>query len=244
MSLSVVKPAPVSIPSNIKTVAIVNRTRASGETKTLDAIHKAMSLETNDLQAAGAQPSIQGLSDELMKNNRFTQVKSLNGLDLRSYGAWAFPTALLWDSVEKICRENNSDALFALELFDADSKLNYAANPSNINLAGVNLPAIEHLVNITTNVKTGWRIYDPTTRTILDEYIIGRDLSSSGSGINPALAASALIGRKEAVRGVGIQAGQAYASRILPYRIRVSKDYFVGGDQNFKTAQRYAQTGN
>jgi hypothetical protein len=243
MSLNVTKPAPVSIPPNIKSVAIVNRTQASSETKTLDAIHKVVSLETNELQMSGAQASIQGLSDELTKNTRFTQVKSLNGLDLRSYGAGVFPTPLLWDSVERIWRESNTDALFALELFDADSRLNYAGNPAGIGLAG-GLPAIEHLLNITTNVKTGWRIYDPTTRTILDEYIIGRDLSSPGSGINPAVAASALIGRKEAVKEVGIQAGQAYASRILPYWIRVSRDYFVGGDQNFKTAQRRAQSGN
>ena len=244
MSLNVPKPAPVSIPPNIKTVAIVNRTRASNETQTLDAIHKAVSLETNDLQAAGAQASIQGLSDELMKNTRFTQVKPLNGLDLRSYGAGVFPTALLWDSVERICKESNTDALFSLELFDTESKLNYAANPTNLNLVGVNVAAIQHLVSMSTNVKTGWRIYDPSTRTILDEYILGRDLSSSGSGINPAVAASALIGRKEAVKEVGIQAGQAYAARILPYWIRVSRDYFVGGDQNFKTAQRMAQSGN
>ncbi len=244
MSLSVTKPAPVSISPNIKSVAIVNRSQASNETKTLDAIHKAVSLETNDLQAAGAQASIQGLLDELMKNSRFTQVKSLNGLDLRSYGAGVFPTPLLWDSVERICKESNTDALFALELFDTESKLNYAGGPPNINLAGGALPAIEHLMNISTNVKTGWRIYDPSTRTILDEYIIGRDLSSSGAGINPAVATSALIGRKEAVKEVGIEAGQAYASRILPYWIRVSRDYFVGGDQNFKTAQRYAQSGN
>ena len=244
MSLSVTKPAPVSIPPNIKSVAIVNRTKASDETQTLDAIHKAVSLESNDLQIVGAQASIQGLSDELTKNNRFTEVKTLNGLGLRSYGAGVFPTALLWDSVERICRENNTDALFALELFDAESKLNYAATPGNVNLAGVNLPAIEHNVNMTTNVKTGWRIYDPSTKTILDEYIIGRDISSTGSGINPAVAASGLIGRKEAVKEVGIESGQAYATRILPYWIRVSRDYFVGGDQNFKTAQRKAQAGN
>lgn len=244
MSLSVTKPAPVSIPPNIKTVAIVNRTQASNETKTLDVIHKVVSLETNELQAAGAQASIQGLSDELMKNTRFTQIKPLNGMDLRSYGAGVFPTPLLWDSVDRICRESNTDALFALELFDTESKLNYAGGPASVNLAGGALPAIGHLMNISTNVKTGWRIYDPSTRTILDEYIIGRDLSSSGAGINPAVAASALIGRKEAVKEVGIEAGQAYASRILPYWIRVSRDYFVGGDQNFKTAQRMAQSGN
>jgi len=238
------EPAPVSIPPNIKSVAVVNRSQASNETQTLDAIHKAVSLETNDLQTAGAQASLLGLSDELLKNNRFTAVKSLNGISLRSFGAGVFPSALQWDSVEKICRESNTDALFALELFDTESKINYAANPANVNLGIVNLPAIEHHVNMTTFVKTGWRIYDPSTRIILDEYIIGRDISFTGSGINPAVAASALIGRKEAVKEVGNKAGGAYASRILPYWIRVSRDYFVGGDQNFKTAQRKAQSGN
>jgi len=97
---------------------------------------------------------------------------------------------------------------------------------------------------MTTSVKTGWRIYDPATRTILDEYVINRDISSSASGINPAVAASALNGRIEAVKDVSTQAGQAYAARILPYWIRVSRDYFVGGNDNFATAKRKAQAGN
>jgi Family of unknown function (DUF6340) len=244
MSLSVLKPAPVSIPANIKSVAVVNRSQASKATQTIDAIHKVLSLETNDLQIAGAQASLRGLSDELMKNNRFTEVKPLSGIELRSYGAGVFPSALLWDSVEKICRESNTDALFALELFDTETKLNYDASPTRVNLGLASLPAIQNLVNMTTSVKTGWRIYDPSSRIILDEYIIGRDISSSGAGINPAVAASALIGRKEAVIEVGNKAGEAYATRILPCWIRVSRNYFVGGDDNFKTAKRRAQSGN
>jgi hypothetical protein len=244
MSLSVLKPAPVSIPANIKSVAIVNRSQASKATQTIDVIHKVLSLETNDLQMAGAQASLHGLSDELMKNNRFTEVKPLSGIELRSYGAGVFPSALLWDSVEKICRESKTDALFALELVDIETKVGYEASPTRVNLGVASLPAIQQQVNMTTFVKTGWRIYDPSTRIILDEYIIGRDISSSGSGINPAVAASALIGRKEAVIEVGNKAGEAYASRILPYWIRVSRNYFVGGDDNFKTAKRRAQSGN
>jgi|SRR5450432_250807 len=243
MSLSVMEPAPVSIPAQIKTVAVVNRSKASESTQTIDAIHKALSLETNHLQEAGSLASMQGLSDELMKNNRFTAVKFLN-TDLRSYGAGVFPSALPWDSVEKICRENNSDALFSLELFDTESKIKYAAVPTNINVGVASLPAIEHQVSMTTSVKTGWRIYDPSNRVILDEYVIGRDISSSGSGINPVVAASALAGRIEAVKEVSGQAGQAYASRILPYWIRVSRDYFVAGNDDFSTAKRKAQSGN
>jgi hypothetical protein len=237
------EPAPVTIPSNIKSVTVVNRSRASDATQTIDAIHKVLSLESNELQTAGIDASLHGLTDELMKNNRFTEVKPFKR-ELKSFGAGVFPSALQWDSVEKICRETNTDALFALELFDTETKISYAANPTQVNLGVTSLPAIQHNVNMTTFVKTGWRIYDPSTRIILDEYILGRDISFSGSGINPAVAASAMVGRKEAVKTVGNKAGEAYASRILPYWIRVSRDYFVGGNDNFETAKRKAQSGN
>ena len=121
MSLSVIKPAPVSMPPNIKTIAIVNRTQVSQATEKIDAIHKVLSLESNDLQKAGAQSSMNGLSDELMKNSRFSDVKPLN-LDLRSYGAGVFPYALPWDSVDKICQESHVDALFSLELLTPNRK--------------------------------------------------------------------------------------------------------------------------
>ena len=35
----------------------------------------------------------------------------------------------------------------------------------------------------------------------------------------------------------------AYAMRILPYRLRVTRDYFVKGTNNFEIAKRKAQTG-
>jgi hypothetical protein len=70
-------------------------------------MHKVLSLETNDLQKAGAKASMNGLSDELLKNNRFTDVKPLN-LDLRSYGAGIFPSALPWVSVDRICGQEKA----------------------------------------------------------------------------------------------------------------------------------------
>src|SRR5579859_312068 len=129
MSLSVTEPAPVGLSPNIKSAAVVNRSRAVDENRTIDAIHKAFSLETKNLQMEGAKASVTGLTDELMKNSRFSSVKYLDNLDLRSYGAGVFPTALPWDSVEKICRESNTDVLFSLELFDAQSKVGNGTGP-------------------------------------------------------------------------------------------------------------------
>jgi hypothetical protein len=244
MSLSVMKPAPVSIPAYIKNVGIINRSKASDENKTLDAIHKAISLETNALVTDGANASISGLTTELMKNTRFSTVKPLTGLDLKTFGAGVLPSALAWDSVEKICRENNLDALFSLEFFDTESKLGLAAAPGSLRTALVNIPVLDGQVNMTTLVKTGWRIYDPSTRNILDEYMISKDIQISGRSVNPVAAVLPLAGRKEAVIQVSDQAGQAYACRIIPYWIRVSRLYFVGGSGDFTIAMRMAQTGD
>lgn len=244
MSLSVLQPAPVTVPPYIKKVGVVDRSRALPENSRIDALHKAASLETTDLQVQGANASIAGLTDELMKNSRFANVKALTTVDLRSFGAGVFPSALSWDTVEKICRENDMDALFALELFDTESKLSYAVVPATIHTGIANLPAIEQQVNMVTLVKTGWRIYDPSSRNILDEHVISRDLQFSGRGINPTVAASALIGRKEAVKQVSNDVGQVYGDRILPHWIRVSRNYFTRGDGNFIIANRMALTGN
>ncbi len=242
--LSVLKPAPVTIPPYIKAVGVVNRSLPSKQTKAIDAIDKVFSLEGVNLDKEGAQASMTGLSDELMKNNRFTEIKLLNTTDLTTTSPGTFPFSLSWDEVEKICKENNTDALFALELFDTDSKISYSASQTSIKTPLGNVPALEHKANMLTVVKTGWRIYDPVAKNILDEYAIANNLTYSGKGINPVIAAAALIDRKNAVKEVGNKTGQSYAYRIIPYWIRVSRDYYVKGTDNFRTARRKAQTGN
>lgn len=243
MSLSVKVPAPVTIPPEAGTVAIVDRTEAAPESKVIDILHKGASLETKGLQTAGTQSSLQGLYDELTRNGRFTDIKKLD-YKLYSFGAGIFPNALAWDSVEKICALSNTDILISLELFDAQTKINYGNSPTDVKIGNASIPALNHDVNIATNLRSGWRIYDPATKTILDEYVLDRTLSFRSSGINPLEAASALAGRKEAVKDAGNKGGAIYAARVVPYWLRVSRDYFVKGNDNFKTAQRRAQSGN
>jgi hypothetical protein len=245
MSLNVNEPAPVSLPPNAKTAAVVNRSRAADDSRTVDAIHRTLGLESKELQAEGSGASTTGLSDALIRSNRFTSVRVLDNLDLRSYGAGVFPVTMSWDTVEKICGENHVDVLFSLELFDAGSTV--GLNVANVaNLAnGANVAAIATLAlgsNVKTQVKTGWRIYDPATRSVLDQYFIYRDLTFQGANI--LATGSALLGQKEAVIKAGNHAGEAYASRIIPYSLRVSRFYFIRGDGSFVVAKRMAQAGD
>ncbi|HWB92702.1 MAG TPA: DUF6340 family protein [Puia sp.] len=230
MSLSVTEPAPVSLPPNAKTAVVVNRSRAADGSKTIDAIHRTLSLETKDLQAAGSGASLTGLTDALIRSNRFASVKPLANLDLRSYGAGIFPVSLSWDTVQKICMENHADVLFSLELFDAGSRV------------GLNIASFGQGSNVKTQVKTGWRIYDPATRSILDQFVIYRDLTFQGGNI--LATGSAMLGQKEQVIKAGNRAGEDYATRIIPYSVRVSRYYYVRGNGSFIVAKRMAQAGD
>jgi hypothetical protein len=243
--MSVIEPAPVSIPQYIKNIGIVNRSLPSEENSQINKIDQILSVEGADLDIEGAAESIRGVQDELMKNNRFTNIKYLKNVNERGSGLAVFPAPLDWGKVEKICHENKVDALFILEVFDTDTKISYTSNPVTVQGPfGVSMPALEHQADMTTLVNAGWRIYDPQSRELLDQYSVLESVSSSGKGINPAAAAAALMGRKEAVKQCSYTGGQSYAYRILPYSIRVRREYYVRGTDNFKIAKRRAQTGN
>jgi hypothetical protein len=244
LTLSVTEPAPVTVPSYVKKVGVINRSMPTDETKAIDILDKALSLEGIDLDKEGALESIKGLTEELLANERFTEVKALNDIDFRTPRLTLFPVPLTWEIVAQICKETNTDALFALEKFDTDTRVTYSNRKVDIKTPFGTIPGVEHQADVETIVKTGWRIYDPAGKAILDEFVYTESIVSTGRGVNPLLAIAALTGRKAAVNEVSINAGRGYAMRIVPYRLRVMRDYFTKGTDNFKIAKRRAQMGN
>ncbi len=244
VSLSVLEPAPVTLSPDIKNAGVVNRSLSNDKTRVLDVVDKVFTLEGAKLDKEGSAASIDALRHELSNNKRFTEVKAIDYADLGTNTPGMFPSPLSWDVVEQICKKNGTDILFSLELFDTDSRVSYAAQPVKINTPLGRVPAIHQQATMRTVVKTGWRIYDPKSRRMLDEFAVARQLIYRGRGINPVAAANALIGRKEAVKEVGNRAGLAYAYRVLPYWLRVSRDYYVRGNNTFKIARRKAESGN
>ncbi len=245
LTISVTEPAPVDIDPNIKSIGIIDRSAPSGKNKILDKFDKILSLEGKNMDREAANRAINGLFDELSINNRLNDVKTLECVDIKSPGLGVFPAMLPWNKIEQICAENEVDAIFALSFYDTDATVDYNTVQTEIEAPfGLTIPAIEHQVTINTLIKTGWRIYDPANKIIVDEFIINERVVSDGRGINPVKAAKAVIGRKEAVLQISNNIGHFYASRIVPYRTRVSRHYFVRGTNNFKIGKRRAQTGD
>lgn len=242
--LNVTEPAPVTISPDIKKVGVINRATPTDETKVFDFLDKVFTLEGVNLDKDGSEQAMAGLATELLNNSRFAEVKQLSEIDFRTPKTGLFPDPLTWEIVGRICRETGTDAIFALEAYDTDTKLNFSTRSVNIkSTLGVTIPGLEHNIDMETIVKTGWRIYDPGSRVIADEYTDLQSIVFNSHGINPLAAAKTLTGRKAAVQQVSNASGQNYALRLVPFNLRVYRDYFVKGTNNFKIAKRKAQLG-
>ncbi|MBG0860008.1 MAG: hypothetical protein IQL11_10920 [Bacteroidales bacterium] len=242
--LSVIEPAPVTLSKDIRKVGIINRTTPTEATKVLDVIDKTLSLEGKELDIEGTRECIKGVTDELLNNSRFDEVKVLDDVDLRTPKLNIFPVPLSWEIVSRVCKEKGTDILFSLEMYDTDTRIGYSSPGGDRKTTiGAILRAVETQANMETIVKTGWRIYDPVGQIIADEFIYPQSVVFTGRGPTPLVAAAALIGRKEAVREVSNKAGHGYALRLIPFELRVMRDYFVKGTSNFVIAKRRARVG-
>lgn len=243
--INAINPSPVSISKLSKNVGIVSRTTPSEENKILNTIHQNRSGETLQLIKDASSESTSGLFNALIENNRFDSITLMKDVELKTPVSGTFASPLTWAEVEKIGKPSNIDLLFVLEIMDSELKIVPINTPTKIdNVTDVLNAAIQAQVNINTTVKTGWRIYDLKNKIILDEYPLTDNLSITANASTIINTTEAMLGRKEAIKQSANRLGRAYASRVIPHGITVTRDYYVKGSQNLKIATRKARTGN
>lgn len=243
LTMSVTQPAPVTISKNVNRVGILSRFN-TGSSSILNEIDKVFSAEGKNLDIDASNRLIEGLSEELKQINRFDVVK-LDDTTLVSDYTSNFPAVLTWDDVDNLCKANNVDVIYALSFFDTDSKINYSTKQVlKKNVLGLEIPVLEHHATANTLIKGGFKIYDPTNRLILDVFPFSKGVTVSGRGINPVKALEAIQMRKDLILEASRIIGENYAFSIVPQRVRVARDYFVRGSQQFEIGKRKAQTGD
>lgn len=244
LKTEVTLPPIVSLHTDIKKIGILNRSIPSEKNLGLDQLDKILSIEGANLDTEGANQAIISLKNALSKNSKFSDVKIIQYTLSENPGGGIFPAALSWDVIQDICKKNDIDAIFALALYDTDATAAYTTSSKEIKgPLGIKIPGIEHKVSIDTRIKTGWRIYDPVSKKISDELVVDKKTSSAGKGINPIKAIEAASSRKQSVLQISQKIGENYASRLLPYKANVYRDYYVNATVNFETAKRKVETG-
>ncbi len=217
MSLSVTEPASVSLPPNAKSAAVVNRSRAADDSRTVDAIHRTISLESRELQAEGAGASLTGPTDALIRSNRFDSVKppiiSISAPTAREYSPSTCPGTPWKRYAGKPCGCLVLPRTFRCRIQGRLKRLKRCGARTGVQRENTGEDRV---------------IYDPSTRSVLDQFVIyrGPDLPGWQYSFGPGLLCSA---KKEAVIKAGNRAGQIMYHALSPILLRVSRNYYVRG---------------
>jgi hypothetical protein len=231
ISVRVLQPAMVSMPPEVKTLAIVDRAGAQGAgEQVLSAIEGALTGESIMGDREGAKRALETFVTVVEEGPRFEVVRPSLSKEQTDSGIW--DDELGWGKVRKICEASHADALVALEVFDSDS--NMIINPSTLADGTVQFNAKRD-----SYVLTAWRVYYPKDKLILDD-VRDRKYTQSwtGEGSTREAAIGAIPGANDSIIGLGANAGDAYGRRISPNFQWVRRAYYKKGNDQLKRVGR------
>lgn len=240
--ISVLQPASITIPPHIQKIGIINRSLASKDDKWLNIIEGILTGESIGADREGAENAMNAVKTELERSGRFTvslPAVSINGNVVNS------DSPLDYTVVHDICQRHNLDGIVALENFDSNSRLNMSLVEDVVRLKnGTSQKVMNSLATVDLNVITRWRMYDDSTKNIVDTYTANNNKRFSAKGANPAAAQSALPFKRNAINESGYANGLIYGQRISPYWITINRMYYKRGSDNLQLAAKFTQKNN
>lgn len=235
------QPADINMPSHFQKIAVAERTRPTKDNQAINIIEGVLTGEGILADREGSLNCLNGLTETLLKTPRYSVVKP-GGLNLKGSGTANFPPPLTWEEVEKICRDNEADALVMLEAFDSNSGVSFSIRNKKVKSPeGVETVVPEHVASMRMNVITAWRIYDYKNKVIVDEFTGTDYLDFTGVGATPQIASSNLPIKREAIKRTGYHGGSAYGYRIAPQWITLHREYYTKGSARLKEAKRFVR---
>ena len=208
------------LPNEVKSIAVVNRSlteESNRSNKTLESIATGEIIGSDKL---ASDEAIKGIFDGL-RDQGDLQVVIPEKTRLIGTGTRLTPEVLGWDQVNQICEASEADVLLVLENFDSntDFVLNTAVEQvSSVLQTGKMSGRVPRRARV--NVKSFWRLYDPSAKRIVDQYqqtcLMQFDLAD-GTVPFTALPETAYA------------SGMDYASRFYPSFFRVRRDMYKKG---------------
>jgi len=244
-TLRVLQPAQMTLPEHITTVAIVDRSKPSnGWSNFLEGLFTGEEIGQD---RRSRQTAVDGLTNALTRTPRF-QVKT-TGIELTSSKAGArMPPALDWSEIDKICRDYNTNAVVTIESFDSDnSRSARAYSETKKDKTGKKYTVTSYRSQQRTGVRIGWRLYDPKTKIVVDEYVTEDYLERNGSGTTERAALNNLPSQLDVTRDVAYNVGIEYGARIAPIYVNISRAYYhkaKGFKDHMKKAARHLEDRN
>ena len=219
MNFNVIIPALIDVPDHIKVAAMIDRTLVDDEASNV--IEGVITGELIGEDRLATQILMDGVHAMLENAATVSLKRTTEVYPGGSPFSAAFPEPISWEEIESLCDKYQVDAIVAIEKFDSDFII---------------VPG----VNQTATVKAGIRLYDPTQKSIIDQYQFSHQESWSSGPLTLETALDGLISKTAAIKEASYEAGIEYGRRLSPSWYRVSRPYFrkSKGDDVFAEGAR------
>jgi len=222
-----IRPAEITMPSDIKTILLVDRTKVKD--KTMNIIEGILTGELPGDDKAAAQEAMMSMKNKLDESPRFDVRLFPGRLEGNSFTN-SFPEALEWEKVQKLCDLNAAQVVVCLEIFDSDFIItNGTRIKKRYTGEGANRKEVEYTEYFAEGagrVKIGYRLYDPKDKRIIDQQVLTENNRWEGSGVTKMDAVAALINKSNANKYLASQSGIAYAYKISPLPITITRPFY------------------
>jgi hypothetical protein len=229
----------IYLPDNVKSIAVVNRSLTKEEDKKSKVIESVTTGEIAGSDRLASDDCLKGVYDGIHGVGGFSVLFPKKS---RMYGTGTreTPDLLDWDRVEEICDSTDADVLLVLETFDSNTDLllsTAAEQVTSILATGTPKPGLPNQIRM--NILCYWRMYDPESRTIIDQFQQKFYMMFDTEGRLPP---------PDALPQTAYAAGQEYVRRFLPSYYTVRRDLYKrakgSARRQFKTGFRRSEVAN
>jgi len=232
-SVKVTYPPHLSLPENIKNIAVYNRTKTDSTKKDNNVVESVLTGEAIAGDLIGAEECLNSFVIEMNRYDSPHAFVPINHLLYRKDVNIHTPEPLQWQTVKTICRKNNCDALMVLETFDTNSDNIISTVFSGMNIVKSGGYIAPKQVNY--SVTYSWRLYDTLSQTVFDQF--GDQLQQTVGGLSPIDPVPT-----SAIRNTGNYIGDISAGRYLPVVVWQDRVIYKRGNEQLKVAWRKAVT--
>lgn len=243
VSMQLLIPAEITIPQEIKSVGILNRSLPQKNEQFLNVLEGFITGESVLADREGSFNCIRGVEARL---NELPRLKAfaIESDQYRGTGTRQFPEVLDWNSVDALCRQNKVDAILSLETFDSDFGIKKSTSDRKEKVNGREVVHKEYHADLRVEVNTGWRLYDNIHRTIVDKVSFSDRKEWTGNGSGEQAALDDLPSKRHTINESGKHAGIKIANRLSPNWRTENRSYFVKGNDDFKAAKEQVKFNN
>ena len=227
VTMNTLRPAEISLPKDINSIVIVDRSKF--EKDAVNIIEGVLTGELPGQDKAAIQHAMNSLKDNLLRSPRYRVVVATERYNGNSVTA-AFPDALSWGTVNRICNQYNADAVLAFEIFDSDFIVTDGKRKVKKTVGeGDNKREVEvdeFFAQGVGNLKMGIRLYDLKGREVIDQKLFNDTNTWEAAADSKAGAVAALVDRVNATNYLSSRIASGYAYKIAPMPVQIKRPFY------------------